>query len=254
MGLSMDGPAAYLQCVRQPESRAGVHSLITGCWSYETVIVSIRAQSWIPGADMARCIIPYAVAVLIGFPAPLHAQVEHSALVIDVAEGTTAEEQTRQQLQRITTELDLSRWLFTRRVRIEAMAIPHSHPVLTVNTRYLGNDTAQIATFVHEQIHWFLSRNDSATESAIADLRRLYPDAPGAPPQGARDLHSTYLHLLVCALEYDAVRDLFGQDVAQRTLRGWRHYSWVYAEVLDRPEPIWDVLRRHGIDSPDARP
>src|SRR5690606_20863096 len=140
MGLSMDGPAAYLQCVRQPESRAGVHSLITGCWSYETVIVSIRAQSWIPGADMARCIIPYAVAVLIGFPAPLHAQVEHSALVIDVAEGTTAEEQTRQQLQRITTELDLSRWLFTRRVRIEAMAIPHSHPVLTVNTRYLGND------------------------------------------------------------------------------------------------------------------
>lgn len=202
---------------------------------------------------MFRRFIPFAVVSIIGLPASALAQGDRAPYEIGLAEGSSVEHQAREQLQRVLAELDLSRWSFTRQVRIEAKAIPHSHPVLTVNTRYLGNDTAQVATFVHEQLHWFLSRHQAATDSAIADLQRMYPGAPASPPEGARDRYSTHLHLLVCALEYDAVRHLFDDGVAQRTLRGWRHYSWVYREVLERPGPIWEVLRRHGLDSPDAR-
>lgn len=183
---------------------------------------------------------------------PLQAQA--GRLGIELADGTPEEAQARTQLHRLVREFDLAPWLFTRRVRIQAMAIPHSHPVLTLNTRYLGRDEAQVATFVHEQLHWFLGgERRAATDAAIAELRTLYPDAPDGPPAGARDLESTYLHLLVCALEHQAMRRLYGDEVAERTLRGWRHYPWVYAEVLDRPGPIWDILRRHGLDDPDAR-
>ena len=57
--------------------------------------------------------------------------------------------------------------------RIETGVIPHSHPVLTLNTQYIDRDTLQIATFVHEQLHWFFDAHAAATDSAIADLARL---------------------------------------------------------------------------------
>jgi hypothetical protein len=104
---------------------------------------------------------------------------------------------------------------------------------------------------------------NSCTGSSIAtacapirpspELRRLFPDAPSGPSQGARDQYSTYLHLLVCMLEYDGVRRLFGDDVARRTVQGWRHYAWIYRQVLDQPQKIRRVLAAHRLDDPDAR-
>lgn len=181
------------------------------------------------------------------------AQKAQPALEIRVAKGAAGEEQGREQLQRIVTTWDLSRWVFTRTVQIQSGVIPHSHPVLTLNTLYLANDTAQLATLVHEQLHWFLTQKQEATDSAIEALRKLYPNAPAGPPEGARDLYSTYLHLIVCMLEFDAVREVFDEGVARRTLAAWRHYPWVYRQVLDRPEPIRRILRQFGLDAPDAR-
>ncbi len=175
------------------------------------------------------------------------------AIEIVLASGTPLEERGREQLQRLLTTFDLSRWFFTRVVRIQSRVIPHSHPVLTLNTQYVDDDTAQVATFVHEQIHWFVARNQSATDSAMAALSAIYPQVPSGPPLGARDLQSTYLHLLVCLLEYDAMRELVGQEAARRVLARWRHYTWVYHEVLERPEPIRRVLRRYRLDAPDSR-
>lgn len=48
----------------------------------------------------------------------------------------------------------MQRWIRTRDVVVEEKAIPHSHPVLTLNTQYLKNDNALLATFIHEQFHW----------------------------------------------------------------------------------------------------
>jgi hypothetical protein len=172
---------------------------------------------------------------------------------IRLASGTPIEERGREQLERILTGLDLSTWLFTRTVQIQARVIPHSHPILTLNTRYLEDDTAQVATFVHEQLHWFFDRNAVRTDSAIAELRTLYPEAPSEPPLGARDAQSTYLHLLVCLLEYDALNQLFGETITRRKLGSWQHYTWIYRQILDRPEPIREILRKYRLDKPDAR-
>lgn len=190
---------------------------------------------------------------LAGVPSVTLAQAPEPGIRVTLATDAPEERHAREQLLGIIATWDLSPWLFTRDVRIDARAIPHSHPVLTVNARYLANDTAQVATFVHEQLHWFLVRHRSATEAAVAELERAFRDAPQGPPDGARDRHSTYLHLIVCLLEYDALRALAGEGVARRTLEGWRHYPWVYRQVLDRADAIRPVLDRHGLASPDAR-
>jgi len=180
---------------------------------------------------------------------------ERTARPVDIRleAGTALEQRGREQLERILSTWDLSRWLFTRVVRIQSRVIPHSHPVLTLNTQYLADDTAQATTFLHEQLHWFVSAHPGARDSALAELRSLYPQAPAGPPTGARDLESTYLHLIVCLLEFDSARELFGEPSARRTLGGWRHYSWIYQEVLERPGVIRAILRKYGLDSPDAR-
>ena len=188
------------------------------------------------------------VLALCAAPAALLAQ--DSGVTIDVAGTSPLEERGRVQLERLLRRHDLRRWLFTRTVRIQSRVIPHSHPVLTLNTRYLDDDTVQVATFLHEQLHWFLADRQGATDSAMADLRRLYPRVPAAPPEGARDEESTYLHLLTCLLERDAVSEVFGQEAARRTLAGARHYTWVYREVLERPNPIRAILRARGLVVP----
>jgi hypothetical protein len=79
------------------------------------------------------------------------------AIDIRLQSGTPLEERGRDQLRRLLRTYDLHKWLFTRDVLIQSGVIPHSHPVLTLNTRYVDDDTAQLATFVHEQLHWFLT-------------------------------------------------------------------------------------------------
>jgi hypothetical protein len=39
---------------------------------------------------------------------------------------------------------------------IKERAIPHSHPVLTLNTRNLDSDDQLLSAFLHEQLHWYL--------------------------------------------------------------------------------------------------
>ncbi|WP_169307712.1 hypothetical protein [Gemmatimonas aurantiaca] len=176
--------------------------------------------------------------------------VSPASLTIELAGGSSFEQRGREQLDRLLVAYDLSPWLFTRTVRIQSRVVPHSHPVLTVNTAYLANDTAQLATFLHEQLHWWFAGRQAATDAAMGELQQLYPDAPDGPPLGARDRQSTYLHLLVCLGEFDVVRQLFGEAVARRTLAAWQHYPWVYREVLERQAPIRAILDRHSLTIP----
>ena len=73
---------------------------------------------------------------------------------ISLKNASKSEAQTKEQLEVLLQRHDVSKWLFTRKILIEDNVIPHSHPVLTLSTRDRGD--VLLATFVHEQIHWFL--------------------------------------------------------------------------------------------------
>lgn len=186
--------------------------------------------------------------------APASGSATDSALEIRTASGTALEERGREQLRRLVASYDVERWLFTRTIRIESGVIPHSDPVLTLSTRYLENDTAALATFLHEQLHWFVSAQPDSTSDALkAALRQRYPNAPdGRSGGGARDLESTYLHLIVCTLEYEATAAVFGRAVARRVLESWTHYPWIYRTVLADNEELVKLLERHGMGIRDA--
>jgi len=61
-------------------------------------------------------------------------------------------------------------------------------------------------------------QKNKETDEAIKDLRVLFPKVPVGFPKGGRDEESTYLHLLVCYLEYRADKELLGELKAKQIM------------------------------------
>jgi hypothetical protein len=169
------------------------------------------------------------------------------AVSISLANDSERERQTRDQLVALLQRYELRRWQFTDVVRIEQGVIPHSHPVLTLNTYVLGDDARLLAIYLHEQLHWFCEQHEAATERAIAELRDIYPVVPVGLPEGARSEFSSYLHLVICYLEYLALIELLGPGEAQRMVDGWTHYAWIYATVRRDLDTIGNIVARHDL-------
>jgi hypothetical protein len=100
-----------------------------------------------------------------------------------LATGSPREALTEHQLRRLLRARAVWDWIFTYDIRIETRVIPHSHPTLTLNTRYLDDDDRLLATFVHEQLHWSVQKLD---DGLITQLAHHYPNLPIEPPHGVR--------------------------------------------------------------------
>lgn len=189
---------------------------------------------------LVPCTLLLAPSLLLAQPPELQIRLEH---------GSEAEALTRDQLLRLVREYDVGRWLFTRTIRIDERQIPHSHPVLTLHTRHLGDDMHLLSTFIHEQFHWFVAERDAQRDSAIGEFRAKWPEVPVGDGRGARDEFSTYLHLIVCDMELQGMERLVGRDRAVATLDGITHYRWIYDRVLSDPA-VREVTRRWGFIVP----
>ena len=168
---------------------------------------------------------------------------------ISLAHGSKAEVQTKEQLHRLLGVYDLSKWIFTRSIIIDEKAIPHSHPTLTLHTRHSKDDDLLLSTFVHEQLHWFVSQRIKELESAMEGLRVLFPKTHVGSPEGSNDERDNYIHLIVIYLEYRADRELLGELKARQVMDFWAtdHYTWIYKTVLGRTREIGNIALKYKL-------
>jgi aminoglycoside 6'-N-acetyltransferase I len=170
------------------------------------------------------------------------------APTITLVSGDPEEEQAGWQLLRLLQRYDLRKWQFTDAVHIDRTArIPHSAPVLTLNTRDLNDDQRALATYLHEQLHWFANSRQTDLSRAIGELRERFPSVPSAEVGGAQDKDSAYLQLVLCALEYAALRAVLGAETARATLERADRYTGLYAMILRDWEHFTSLLSRHGL-------
>ncbi len=175
---------------------------------------------------------------------------------ISLKKGDSEELATQRQLERLLALYDVSPWVFTNKIVIDSdrSVVPHSHPVLTLSTRHFKDDELLLATFIHENLHWFMEAHPQEVEKAVADLKVMFPKVPVGYPEGAQGERSTYEHLLVGTLEYDAVKPFLGELRARQVIDFWTtdHYTWIYRTILERGRDLRGVLRKHGLN-PTAR-
>ena len=160
------------------------------------------------------------------------------------------EQQRKEQMERLARQYDLKKFTVTRDIMIERGAMNHSYPLLTLNLRFLDNDDLAISAYVHEQGHWVLmERHRNDNRSLFDDLQRTFPNMEVQTPAGDGELRSSYLHIAVCMLEWQAMEDLVGPARARKAIEWKRgdHYKAIYSTVLTQREQVENVLSRYAV-------
>ena len=194
-----------------------------------------------------------AVAFVVALASTLRAQT--AGVEIELSHNTSGEQSEAERLRQLLGRFDLRPWLFSRRVLIDEKAIPHSHPVLTVGYGDHGDDNLLLSNFVHEQLHWWFVAHQQQTNAAMSELRELFPHLPVGAPDGAIDEQSSYLHLLVIYLEYQADKSLLGDKRAADVMAFWKgdHYRVLYRTVLESEDVVGRVVAKHGLTCCSSR-
>ena len=167
---------------------------------------------------------------------------------IKLAHNAGRERQTSEQLQKVISSYDLSKYTFTREVVIEERAMNHAFPVLTLNVRFADSPDELLSSYVHEQLHWYLRDHDAQQKAAIDELRQMYPNAPVGLPEGADSAYSTYGHLVDCYLEIQADRELIGPKRTDEVIRNKPWYTWIYKTILRDEDKIRGVVQEHNLE------
>ncbi len=171
------------------------------------------------------------------------------SIEINLKNGNEKEQRAKDQVQRLveTYRGQISEWIFTTKIEINENTIPFSHPVLTLNCNYLDNDLKQLSNFLHEQFHWLEEAQRESREKAINEFKKIYPDVPVKGREGARSRYSSYLHLIVCDLEFQAMTTVVGEQKARQILSEWNHYQWIYDKVLNDGR-VREVNSKYGFN------
>lgn len=176
--------------------------------------------------------------------------VQSADLQIELVHNDAREEQTKEQLLRLISTYELDRWLFTKRVNIDSdfRTVPHSHPVLTLNTRHLKDDELLLATFIHEQFHWYIGAHP-AKEVVLERVKEMYPEPVVGFPGGSGGEVDTYYHIIICYLEYRGLKQLLGELKAYQVITFWEqdHYWWIYKTVLEDQRQLESLVRELNI-------
>jgi hypothetical protein len=171
-------------------------------------------------------------------------------LNIKTKHGLPVEEQRKEQMERLAKQYDLKKYTITRDIVIERGATNHSYPVLTLNLRFLDNDDLTLSAYVHEQGHWVLmERHRGENPALFEDLQRTFPNMETRVPEGDGQLRSSYFHIAVCMLEWQAMEDLVGLERARKVIE-WKqgdHYKAIYTTLLNHREQAEGVLERNGV-------
>jgi len=171
-------------------------------------------------------------------------------LKIKLKHNTQREQQTKEEVERLAARYDLKKFTLTRDIMIEQGAMAHSHPVLTMNCRFLRDDDLLLSQYLHEQGHWvLLQRHRHDMPRLLRDLKGLLPGLPTAYPQGGFDEQGTYVHVAVNLLEWQALEEVIGPERARRVMEWKRgdHYTAIYSAVLENREQLERVLQKYDI-------
>lgn len=146
-------------------------------------------------------------------------------------------------LEKLNQNYDLRSISYTKNIIIKSNEIAHSHPVLTLNTRYIDNEVAFFSVFIHEQIHWHLSQPHLQINMGkfLKEVEFLYPNiAVGRDQGGARTRRSSYLHLAVIFLEFEMLSYYVGLDTA----RDWMLENTVYSSLNKLVVHDYDLFKK----------
>lgn len=196
-----------------------------------------------------KCALPFGAIHILARAPTLPA--DDFRIDIDLDQAAREAERVRTWLTALRRRHDLSRYEYTRFVRIVPASTTHSHPILTLGTRFTDSEDQLLATYLHEQMHWYLYQlggpDHDPIEPFFDELVRRYPQAPTRLPEGARSYEQTYVHLVVCFLELMVTAEFIGRARAFALAETVYGYRWIYRTVVADWSALEALFTAHGI-------
>jgi hypothetical protein len=169
----------------------------------------------------------------------------------DLEHAAREAQRVRNWLGALRQRHNLAPYEYTRHVQVVPASATYSHPILTLGTRFTDTEDHLLATYLHEQMHWYLSRLGGFDHDPIApffnELVRRYPRAPTRLPEGARNYEQTYAHIVVNWLEIEVTSQFIGWERARELANTQFGYRWIYRTVINDREPLRELLTANGI-------
>ena len=152
----------------------------------------------------------------------------------------------------------------TRLTRSEAAEARTAQPsarnvriTVDVNGTPAPGKSISVSAYAHEQAPWLLVecyRNENHAQ--WDDWHRVFSGLDYRQPEGDGQLRSSYFHIAVCMLEWQAMAELTDADRA-RSVIAWKqrdHHPAAYRILLQRGDSVEAVLNRRGIEVVSATP
>ncbi len=136
--------------------------------------------------------------------------------------------------------------LFTTNVIVETGTRPHSHPVLTMNTR-TNDQFLVLEVFVHEEMHWFVSQK-SEYDDCLAYLKQHYHDNGECNVTGTYP-NSFWTHIIVCFNTRKFLSSLLSREDFEYIYNNENRKSYKLTEklVVDNYEKIEKELADYNM-------
>lgn len=156
----------------------------------------------------------------------------------------------RQNIEHLIQVYDVSPLMVTYNIEIDSRSAPsRSHPTLTLNTRFADQPQKILSVLLHEQLHWWTAKNKVPTLKAIAEIKRLFPNAPREG--NLKTNLGTYEHLIVCLLEYDSLIYYLDKKKAQKIILDYikrdKIYPWSFTKVINHYRTINQIILKYKL-------
>jgi hypothetical protein len=152
-------------------------------------------------------------------------------LHINLITNNHREQKVKEILLKLLNKYDLNKYIITKTINIQSRVIPHSHPILTLNTISFDEHYV-LSVFIHEQMHWYYNNRKDEFKNILSKLKKEYKNIPCELPLGARNKKSTYLHIIINFLEYKALISILGKKESKKILLSKPYYTWVYKIIV----------------------
>jgi hypothetical protein len=164
-------------------------------------------------------------------------------ITISLKNNKESEQRTKSALEHILIQYPLDKWILCNSIIIEQGANGKAFPIITLSV--WKDDEGLLSQFLHEQIHWIEKGREQNMEDAVEELKEMFPNAPIQRPEGGGSEQSTYIHLIVCRLEFLALQELLGKEKAKSIIIGNKNYTWIRKAILDNASSIDSVIKKH---------
>lgn len=134
--------------------------------------------------------------------------------------------------------------LFTKEIIVEKGAIPHSHPILTLNTR-VRDRRLLLATLVHEQFHWYVQNHQQYNE-CISYLKSKYED-DGEHNKSGTYPNSYWEHIIVCLNTRNYLKNILSSEDVGWVYEQWQPYPTLEKLIVRKYKEIQDDLEKFDI-------